>query len=280
MTITPDLLDAMLANGLSREQIVGLMKASVAAEQAAEEAKKAARRANQNERQQRRRRLMSHVVTHQTCDNVCDGVTERDTPAPSLNGRPPSPTPQPPTLYPSPAPGSDAAASAVASAPPAELSVSDQIWTRFPIILVDLSGKSDRSVRTWIGKILSKYRPEDVQPALQAAVDARTGDPFGYATRVLNPAPTKQAQRAQRASTQDLWAADAVEANQSRQRGRNDEGPFDQSRAGSAAAGDPEWYPARPGAHGGLDRLPAQQPRADPRELPSLRVVGGSGPHR
>ena len=274
MSITPELLDAMLANGLSREQIVGLMKASVEAEQAHEEAKKAARRANQNERQQRRRRLMSHVVTHQTCDNVCDGVTERDTPAPSLNGRPPSPAPQPPTLNPSPAPGSDADASAAAAAPPGELSVSDQIWVRFPTVLAGMSGKSDRSVRTWIGKILSKYQAEDVLPALQAAVDARTGDPFGYATRVLNPAPTKQAMKGRGPSTQDLWAADAIEAHQSRQRGRHDKGPFEHSPDRDAPAGDLGWDPGRPGADGGADWLPAQQPRTDPRQLPPLRLVG------
>ena len=75
MSITPELLDAMLANGLSREQIVALMKVSVSAEQAEAEVKREARRANANERQQRRRRLMSHVEAHQTCDNVNDGVT-------------------------------------------------------------------------------------------------------------------------------------------------------------------------------------------------------------
>ncbi|BAU92492.1 hypothetical protein MPPM_3887 [Methylorubrum populi] len=279
MVITPELLDAMLANGLSREQIVGLMKASVEADQAQEEAKKAARRANQNERQQRRRRLMSHVVTHQTCDNVCDGVTERDTPAPSLDGRPPSPAPQPPTLYPSPAPGSDAAASAVAAAPPVELSVSDRIWTKFPDLLVGMSSKSDRSVRTWIGKLLSKYRAEDVLPALQAAIDARTGDPFGYATRVLNPAPTKQALRARPPSAQDLWAADAFDAYETELRGRDEHRPFDRDGSGSETAGDPGWHPAGAPAHRGGDRLPEQQLGADPRELPPLRLVGGGRAH-
>lgn len=197
MVITPELLDAMLANGLSREQIVGLMKADVAAEQADQEAKKAARRASQNERQQRRRRLSSHIVTHQTCDNVVDAVTERDSPAPALDGRPPSPTPQPPTLNPSPTPVSDAVASAGAAAPPqaAELSTSDRVWVEFPAVLADMSSRSDRSVRTWIGKLLSKHTAEDVHGALSAAVAAGTGDPFGYTVRILNPIKPRDAPR-------------------------------------------------------------------------------------
>lgn len=267
----------MLANGLSREQIVALMKVSVSAEQAEAEAKKEARRANANERQQRRRRLMSHVEAHQTCDKVIDGVTVCDTPVPSLDGRPSSPAPLHPTLNPSPAPVSDADASAAAAAsPPASLSVSDQIWVKFPILLVGMSGKSDKSVRTWIGKLLSKYRAEDVLPALQAAVDARTGDPFGYATRVLNPVPTKQAQRAPRQSAQDLWAGDAIDANQSRQRGSNDALPFVRSRAGGASAGSEEWYSAQSAEDGGPNGVSPQQPRGDARQLPPLRIVGGS----
>ncbi|WP_131803820.1 hypothetical protein [Methylorubrum salsuginis] len=289
MALSPDMIDAMLAAGLTREQMAALMKVEAAkdladaeakrlAEIAAQQAKEEERRARQNERQQRRRRLASHVVTHQTCDNVVDAVTRRDNPAPSLNGRPPSPTPQPPTLNPSPAPISDAAASAGTAVPPpaTELSTSDRVWVEFPAVLADLSGRSDKSVRTWIGKLLAKHSAEEVHGALSAAVAAGTGDPFGYTVRVLNPIKPRDAPaRGRSASAADLWAADAHEAHHSRQRGSDDQRPFDRSRTGTAASGDPWGYPARAAAHGGPDRLPAQQPGADPGELPPLRLVGG-----
>ena len=79
-----------------------------------------------------------------------------------------------------------------------------------------------------------------------------------------------------RASSADFWAADARDAHHSLQRGRHDEGPFDRSDAGTSAAGDPRGYPARVGPHRGADQPSAQSPGADPRELPPLRLVGGS----
>jgi hypothetical protein len=79
-----------------------------------------------------------------------------------------------------------------------------------------------------------------------------------------------------RTSPADFWAADAREAHHSLQRGRHDEGPFDRSDAGTPSAGDPRGYPARLGPHCGADQPSPQSPGADPRELPPLRLVGGS----
>ena len=274
MTITPEMLDAMVANGLSREQIVALAKVGIVAQQAEAEAKEQARLARQNERQQRRRRLKALDVTHAKRDEALQGdgdVTKRDVTAgsaPSLNGRPPSPTPQPPTLNPSPTSGSDADASAGADAPPpAELSVSDRIWVRFPVLLAGMSGRSDTSVRTWLGKLLKKYEAEAVEKALEAAVAARTGDPFGYAIRVLEPLPTKQRQ-APRSVTADLWAADAASAHHELNGGTREQRPFDTEHGA--------WSDPSGSADGGPDRTLSQPFGGDPRRLPALRVVGRS----
>ncbi|MCJ2009787.1 DUF1376 domain-containing protein [Methylobacterium sp. J-092] len=77
-----------------------------------------------------------------------------------------------------------------------------------------------------------------------------------------------------RASTADLWAGDAFDAHESRQRGPDEHLPFPDSRAGGETAGDPRWDPASWEADRSRGRLPAQQPRDDPRQLPPLRLVG------
>lgn len=83
MTVTPEMLDAMIVAGLTREQIVAVTKASLLAEASATEAKRAAKRANNAERQRRWRERRSI-----TQSNALSSVTERD-PAP-LNDAPAS----------------------------------------------------------------------------------------------------------------------------------------------------------------------------------------------
>jgi hypothetical protein len=65
----------------------------------------------------------------------------------------------------------------------------DIIWTDYPHLLASLSGRTEAAVRGWIGKVLKRHAPEVALPAFAAAVRARTGDPFGYVTRMLNQAP-------------------------------------------------------------------------------------------
>lgn len=74
MTLTPGMLDAMIAAGLSADQIVSVTKAALAADEAAAEAKRAKRRAGNAERQRRfRDRRNADVTPH-------NAVTERDPP--------------------------------------------------------------------------------------------------------------------------------------------------------------------------------------------------------
>jgi hypothetical protein len=72
MSLTPEMLDAMMAAGLSAEQIVAVTKAALVAE----EGKRAAKRANNAARQQRfRDKKKATTVTPSNA--LCD-VTERD----------------------------------------------------------------------------------------------------------------------------------------------------------------------------------------------------------
>jgi hypothetical protein len=225
------------------------------------------RKGQDRERQSRRRRLSSRDVTglHES------GVTARDitgSPAPSLDGCPPSPTPQPPTLNPSPAPVSEADASAPAAAGPksgvVELSVSDRIWIDFPAILADIGKRSETSVRKWLGKLLAKYAAEDVFQALSATVANGTGDPFGYTMRILNPIRPKSRQPLRR-SAADGWASDASEAHQKLHGGRNGTVPFDSDA-------EPWDRPGEPGGRG-PHQSAAQQAGADPWGMAPMRLV-------
>ncbi|WP_187273417.1 DUF1376 domain-containing protein [Methylobacterium sp. WL19] len=92
------------------------------------------------------------------------------------------------------------------------------------------------------------------------------------------PEPTAlaRASPAPRQSTADLWSGDAIDANQSRQRGSHDTLPFDRSRAGGTSAGGEEWYSPEPAEDGSAGGLSPQQPRGDARQLPPLRIVGCS----
>lgn len=88
------------------------------------------------------------------------------------------------------------------------------------------------------------------------------------------PEPTAPSRAAAaRQSSADLWAGDAIDAHQSRQRGSHDTLPFDRDHDGTPTAGLSGWHSPEPSAHGRPDGLPAQQPRADARELPPLRLV-------
>ncbi|MGE8129032.1 hypothetical protein ACQKQD_18825 [Methylobacterium sp. NPDC080182] len=227
------------------------------------------RKEQDRERQSRRRRFASRDVTglHE------QPVTNRDVtaaPAPALDGRPPLPTPTPPTLNPSPAPVSEAVASAPAAAGPKsegrELSTSDRIWVEFPAILADMGKRSEASVRKWLGKLLAKYAAEDVFQALSATVANGTGDPFGYAIRILNPIRPKSRQPLRR-SAADSWASDAAEAHHELNGGRHDERPFD-TDAG------PRHRSGKPGGRRPYEPA-AQQAGADPWGVATLRLVGG-----
>jgi hypothetical protein len=74
-----------------------------------------------------------------------------------------------------------------AEAPP--LSPVDEIWVEQVPVLTSLSGAKETVVRQRVGKALSQFDPEAVRDAFAAAIAAKSGDPFAYATRVLIPNP-------------------------------------------------------------------------------------------
>jgi hypothetical protein len=75
-----------------------------------------------------------------------------------------------------------------ADAPP-PLSPVDEIWVEQVPVLTSLSGAKEAVVRQRVGKALSQFDPEAVRDAFAAAIAAKSGDPFAYATRVLIPNP-------------------------------------------------------------------------------------------
>ncbi|WP_262027123.1 hypothetical protein [Microvirga sp. Mcv34] len=176
--LSPEMIDAMVAAGLTAEQMAALVKAQLAAQAAADEARRAAKREQATERQRRKRERDRKPVTHVTRDNALQGVTERDTPSkvpPNDNNSNPPPT----------SPSSDADASALpAVSDPAEVSINDQIWNS-KAALSDLSGKSETAVGKWIGKALKDHPPDVVKQGIDAALHAGTRDPFSYARSVM-----------------------------------------------------------------------------------------------
>lgn len=175
--LSPEMIDAMVAAGLTAEQMAALVKAQLAAQAAADEARRAAKREQATERQRRKRERDRKPVTHVTRDNALQGVTERDTPSevpPKDNNSNPPPT----------SPGSDADASALPAVSVGEVSVNDQIWNS-KAALADLSGKSEASVGKWIGKALKDHPPDVVKQGIDAALHAGTRDPFSYARSVM-----------------------------------------------------------------------------------------------
>ncbi|WP_152568868.1 hypothetical protein [Microvirga sp. BSC39] len=177
-SLTPEMIDAMVAAGLTAEQMATIMKAQLAGQAAADEARRAAKREQATERQRRKRERDRKPVTHVTRDNALQGVTERDTPSqvpPNDNNSNPPPT----------SPGSDPDGSALpAVSDPAEVSINDQIWNS-KAALSDLSGKSEASVGRWIGKALKDHPPDVVKQGIDAALHAGTRDPFSYARSVM-----------------------------------------------------------------------------------------------
>ncbi|MCB5173676.1 hypothetical protein [Microvirga lenta] len=175
--LSPEMIDAMVAAGLTAEQMAALVKAQLAAQAAADEARRAAKREQATERQRRKRERDRKPVTHVTRDNALQAVTERDTPSEvppkDINSNPP------PT-----SPSSDADASALPAGRAPEVSINDQIWSS-KAALADLSGKSEASVGKWIGKALKDHPPDVVKQGIDAALHAGTRDPFSYARSVM-----------------------------------------------------------------------------------------------
>lgn len=81
---------------------------------------------------------------------------------------------------------SDASASAPLGGDTASFRASDKIWGRVND-LVSLSGRSEVAVRKWVGKALSQYDHDKLEAGIALAVEAGTGDPFGYVVRILTP---------------------------------------------------------------------------------------------
>lgn len=114
------------------------------------------------------------------------------------------------------------------AATPPDLSPSDVIWQKFPRLFADLAGKPEASVRTWIGKVLKQHSPESALAAFEAAAMARTGDPFGYATRALQSRPPPMNGHGRPRSQADIFTEIALDANERLNRRNDDEdGPFD-----------------------------------------------------
>jgi type II secretory pathway pseudopilin PulG len=179
--LSPEMIDAMVAAGLTAEQMAALVKAQLAAQAAADEARRAAKREQAAERQRRKRARdkqdVTHV-THVTRDNALQPVTARDS-APSEVPPKDNNSNPPPT-----SPSSDADASALPAVSAPEVSVNDQIWNS-KAALADLSGKSEESVCRWIGKALKDHPPDVVKQGIDAALRAGTRDPFSYARSVM-----------------------------------------------------------------------------------------------
>lgn len=114
MSLSPAVIDAMLAAGCSAEQIAAAVKADMADA----EARKEAKRANNAERQ---RRFRQRHITDSNTDNALRDVTECDPPPPPLSPQTPH-TPPPPPEYNIPA---------REKAPAKPEGVSDQTWRDF-----------------------------------------------------------------------------------------------------------------------------------------------------
>jgi len=171
-TLSPEMIDAMVAAGLSAEQMAAIMKAQLAAQAAADEARRVAKREQATERQRRKRQRDRQDVTHVTRDSALQGVTERDTPSevpPKDNNSNPPPT--------SPSSDPDGSAPAVAVAG------DDREWL-FDDGLKQLIawGKPEKAGRSLIGKWLKNTNDntELVRKAIQAAAERRVVVPVEW----------------------------------------------------------------------------------------------------
>lgn len=105
MSVTPAMIDAMLAAGLTREQMAELIKADLLAEEAAEEARLEAKRAKNAERQRRfKAKRKAEQEENQTQGNADNALPPLPTVTDVTSGSPPPdgplPLPHTPTLTP------------------------------------------------------------------------------------------------------------------------------------------------------------------------------------
>jgi hypothetical protein len=66
----------------------------------------------------------------------------------------------------------------------------DRIWAAAPE-LAALANRPEQAIRKFLGQVLKEFDPEAAEPAVSAALSARSGDPCGYITRTLKPAQAK-----------------------------------------------------------------------------------------
>lgn len=202
MSVTPEMIDAMIAAGLTREQMATLMKASLA--QA--EAEKADKRAKAAAKKRRQRAGVTPVTSsagNAECPPMSPGHmgtngdiggqtgTEGDNPAAPLDGPPLPPAPPSPPLNPPTTPGSDADASGSSAEPNVPLSPKDLLWRDGVLTLRGL-GLTDPAARRFVGKLLRDTAGDAgrVHWAIDEARHAETGDPIPFVTRILNDTPT------------------------------------------------------------------------------------------
>jgi hypothetical protein len=74
-----------------------------------------------------------------------------------------------------------------AVAPSKLTSPKDRIWTHAHELSVR-ARRSEQTIRSFIGKLISEYDANIIENAIIAAIDEGTGDPCGYITRILKPA--------------------------------------------------------------------------------------------
>jgi hypothetical protein len=155
--------------------------------------------------------------------------------------------------------GSDAIASG-AGAPP--LSTIDRVWLQQVPILVSLSGSKEADVRKRVGKALSKFPPDDVHNAFAAAIHAKSGDPFSYATRILVDGP-KARGSPRHAPPLDPFLAIKLSLEQAHERHDHDDEPCQLPPRAALAHDDGRPVRERAGARGPvlLDLAPARADR-------------------
>ncbi|WP_368737025.1 DUF1376 domain-containing protein [Methylobacterium brachythecii] len=157
----------------------------------------------------------------------------------------------------------------------------DEFWAAYPHKVgkdaarkaFDIVRRSDRVSFAEILEGLARYKA--AKPPTRDWCHPTTWLNQGrWADQPADP-PQPPARASPRTSTADLWAGDAFDAHESRQRGPHDQRPFPDRPVGGPSSGDPRWNPASREADRSHDWVSPQQPGDDPRELPPLRLVGG-----
>lgn len=85
---------------------------------------------------------------------------------------------------------SEANASADVPPAPKPMMPKDRVWSEAPTLAV-LANRSEGSIRSYLGKCLSKFPAETVEAAVIQAIAENTGDPCGLITRILKPAENR-----------------------------------------------------------------------------------------